>query len=129
MKTQKQVDKYFDKKSSSKKSKSQNKFKNKSQIIIEQYRKPEIPEDKLYMIDKVARLRAKEGRFGIDHSEILNFEFEMANKNRDDHMNHLVYKNTLSSNRGYNTSSQTEEWDKENSYKMLSSQTLLQRLS
>jgi hypothetical protein len=47
------------------------------------------------MIDKVVRLRGKEGRFGLDHSEIMNFEFEMANKTREDHMNFLVYKSPL----------------------------------
>lgn len=44
------------------------------------------------MIDKVVRLRGLQGRFGVDHSEILNYEFEVANKNRSDHMNRLVYK-------------------------------------
>ncbi len=28
----------------------------------------------------------------MDHSEVLNFEFELANKARADHMNTLVYK-------------------------------------
>ena len=37
-------------------------------------------------------MRGKSGRFGVDHSEILNYELELANKDRDDHMNHLVYK-------------------------------------
>lgn len=44
------------------------------------------------MIDKVVRIRGLKGRFGVDHSEILNYEFEMANKQRADHMNRLVYK-------------------------------------
>jgi len=44
------------------------------------------------MIDKVVRLRTMQGRFGVDHSEILNYEFEMANKHKTDHMNHLVHK-------------------------------------
>lgn len=44
------------------------------------------------MIDKVVRMRGQKGRFGVDHSEILNFEFELANKTRSDHMNRLVYK-------------------------------------
>ena len=44
------------------------------------------------MIDKVARIRAQRGRFGVDHSEILNYEFEVANKHRSDYMNRLVYK-------------------------------------
>jgi len=44
------------------------------------------------MIDKVVRMRGLKGRFGVDHSEILNYEFEIANKNRSDHMNKLAYK-------------------------------------
>ena len=44
------------------------------------------------MIEKVARKRALEGRYGVDHSEVLNFEYEQANKERADHMNTLVYK-------------------------------------
>ena len=46
----------------------------------------------MYLIDKVVRMRGKDGRFGVDHSEILNYELELANKQRDQHMNHLVYK-------------------------------------
>jgi hypothetical protein len=64
---------------------------------MELYEKPEIPQDKVYMIDKVVRLRTQEGKFGVDHSEILNFEFEMANKQRSDHLNYLVYKNNYAS--------------------------------
>jgi len=44
------------------------------------------------MIDKVARMRGQHGRFGIDHSELLNYELEQTNKVRDDYMNLLVYK-------------------------------------
>lgn len=47
------------------------------------------------MIDKVSRIRGKQGRFGVDHSEILNFELEVANKDRFDHMNKLVYKDSF----------------------------------
>tara|TARA_B110000285_G_C14934189_1_gene518755 strand:- start:423 stop:650 length:228 start_codon:yes stop_codon:yes gene_type:complete len=47
----------------------------------------------MYLIDKVVRMRGTNGRFGVDHSEILNYELELANRARDDHMNHLVYKN------------------------------------
>ena len=39
-------------------------------------------------------MRGKQGRFGVDHSEILNYELELANKARDEHMNLLVYKDT-----------------------------------
>lgn len=46
----------------------------------------------MYMIDKVVRMRGQDGRFGIDHSELLNFELHKTNKERDDHMNWLVYK-------------------------------------
>ena len=44
------------------------------------YEKPKITFDQNYMIDKVVRIRTQQGKFGVDHSEILNFEFEMANK-------------------------------------------------
>jgi hypothetical protein len=37
-------------------------------------------------------MRVLQGRFGVDHSEILNYEYELANKERNDHMNTLVYK-------------------------------------
>jgi hypothetical protein len=33
----------------------------------------------------------------MDHSEIMNYEFEQANKNREDHMNMLVYKSGIPS--------------------------------
>jgi hypothetical protein len=46
----------------------------------------------MYLIDKVVRMRGSNGRFGVDHSEILNYELELANRARDDHMNHLVYR-------------------------------------
>lgn len=59
---------------------------------MEEFKQPDVPTEKLYMIDKVVRLRGLQGRFGVDHSEILNYEFEIANKNRTDHMNRLVYK-------------------------------------
>ena len=48
----------------------------------------------MYIIDKVVRKRGQDGRFGVDHSEVLNYELELANKDRDDHMNYLVYKNS-----------------------------------
>lgn len=69
-----------------------NKYKTKSQIIMQEYEKPLITEDRLYLIDKVVRIRGCNGRFGVDHSEILNYELELANKQRDEHMNQLVYK-------------------------------------
>lgn len=59
---------------------------------MDQYEKPTLTEDKMYLIDKVVRMRAIDGRFGVDHSEVLNYELELANHARDDHMNHLVYK-------------------------------------
>ncbi len=37
-------------------------------------------------------MRGQHGRFGIDHSELLNYELEQTNKPRDDYMNLLVYK-------------------------------------
>ena len=61
-------------------------------MLVEEYQNPNVTDDKLYVIDKVVRLRALQGRYGVDHSEVLNFEFEQAIKARQDHMNLLVYK-------------------------------------
>ena len=69
-----------------------NKYKTRSQLIMDEYQRPNITEDKIYLIDKVVRMRGRTGRFGVDHSEILNYELELANQQRDTHMNQLVYK-------------------------------------
>ena len=65
-------------------------FKSVGEVISEQYTRANIPESRLYIIDKVVRMRGQHGRFGIDHSELLNYELEQTNKPRDDHMNWLV---------------------------------------
>lgn len=67
-------------------------FKTPGEVISDCYARSALPESRLYMIDKVVRMRGQHGRFGIDHSELLNYELEQTNKNRDDHMNWLVYK-------------------------------------
>ena len=36
-----------------------NKYKTRSQLIMEQYENPTVTEDKLYLIDKVVRMRGK----------------------------------------------------------------------
>lgn len=35
-----------------------------------------VKEDRIYMIDKVVRMRGKIGRMGVDRSELLNYEIE-----------------------------------------------------
>ena len=64
----------------------------------------------------------------MDHSEILNYEFEMANKARTDHMNLLVYKSLPYSTNGNDQTSESGEWDKENAGR-LTSTTLFKRLA
>ena len=72
--------------------KKNSKYKEVGEVISDSYARAEITDSKLYMIDKVVRMRTQHGRFGIDHSELLNYELEQTNKPRDDHMNWLVYK-------------------------------------
>lgn len=101
MKTDKAVDKHLQKKKAKEMGKCETKtlldikntkYKPIGEIISEQYSRSQIPEGRLYMIDKVVRMRGQHGRFGIDHSELLNYELEQTNKPRDDYMNLLVYK-------------------------------------
>lgn len=96
---------------------------------MEEFHNPDLTSDKLYMIDKVVRMRGLKGRFGVDHSEILNFEFEVANKDRLDHMNKLVYKDVYnpSLDTANNYFTQYDEGDKENG--QISSTLLFHRLS
>lgn len=68
------------------------KYKSRSDLLIEEYQHPSVADERLYVIDKVVRLRGLQGRYGVDHSEVLNYEFEMANKERANHMDLLVYK-------------------------------------
>lgn len=49
---------------------------------MEEYVDPTLADERLYVIDKAVRKRGLEGRYGVDHSEILNYEFEQANKQR-----------------------------------------------
>jgi len=81
------------------------------------------------MIDKVVRLRGLQGRFGLDHSEIMNYEFEQANKQREEHMNYLVYKSQMSEGRCSRSHIEGEEWNKENKQGKLTSTVLFKRLS
>ena len=73
-------------------------FKSVGEVISEQYTRANIPESRMYIIDKVVRMRGQHGRFGIDHSELLNYELEQTNKPRDDHMNWLVAGYTQGNN-------------------------------
>lgn len=43
----------------------------------------ELPEETVYLIDKVVRLRAKAGPIGIDNSELINMEMEEEFKARN----------------------------------------------
>ena len=99
MKSEKNVDKHLKKKKDSEFGRAplksaleikNSKFKSVGEVISEQYTRASIPEHRLYIIDKVVRMRGQHGRFGIDHSELLNYELEQTNKPRDDHMNWLV---------------------------------------
>lgn len=71
---------------------SSTKYSEPLSVISRQYNRAEVPDDRLYMIDKVARMRLMHDRFGIDHSEVLNYEIDQTNRPRDDYMNSLVYK-------------------------------------
>lgn len=71
---------------------SSTKYSEPLSVISRQYKRAEVPDDRLYMIDKVARMRLMHDRFGIDHSEVLNYEIDQTNRPRDDYMNSLVYK-------------------------------------
>lgn len=71
------------------------KYMNMKEAVARQFARAEVPADRIYMIDKVARMRVLHARFGIDHSEMFNFEIEQANKARDQHQEWLVNKTKI----------------------------------
>ena len=85
MKADKIITKHADKRKSCEMGRAANKtllevknarYKQIGEVISEQYSRSQLPEARLYMIDKVVRMRGQHGRFGIDHSELLNYELE-----------------------------------------------------
>lgn len=98
-----------------------------AEVISDQFARQEIPEHRLYMIDKVVRMRSQYGRFGIDHSELLNYELELTNKPRDDHMNWLVQKREPF--KGVSISDASTEHDSGKKPPMNVSQILFNRLN
>ena len=59
----------------------------------------------------------------------MNYEFEQANKQREEHMNYLVYKSQMSEGRYSRSHIEGEEWNKENKQGKLTSTVLFKRLS
>jgi hypothetical protein len=52
----------------------------------------ELPQETLYLIDKVVRQKAKAGPIGIDNSEFINIEIEQEYKEKNKYINNLSYK-------------------------------------
>ena len=51
-----------------------------------------LPQETLYLIDKVVRQKAKAGPIGIDNSEFINIEIEQEYKEKNKYINNLSYK-------------------------------------
>lgn len=50
----------------------------------------ELPQETLYLIDKVVRQKARAGPIGIDNSEFINIEIEEEFKEKNTHIQKLV---------------------------------------
>lgn len=48
-------------------------FEQSDEVLLSQI---ELPQETLYLIDKVVRLKAKQGPIGVDNSELINMEME-----------------------------------------------------
>jgi hypothetical protein len=60
--------------------------------ILEDGKIPDInlPNDTVYLIDKVVRKRAREGPIGVDNSELINLEMEREFKDKNQHILNLA---------------------------------------
>ena len=50
----------------------------------------ELPEETVYIIDKVVRQRTKAGPIGVDNSELINLEVEDEFKSKNQYLENLV---------------------------------------
>lgn len=50
----------------------------------------ELPQETIYLIDKVVRQKAKAGPIGIDNSEFINIEIEEEFKEKNQYIQNLV---------------------------------------
>ncbi len=50
----------------------------------------ELPQETIYLIDKVVRQKAKAGPIGIDNSEFINIEIEEEFKEKNQYLQNLV---------------------------------------
>jgi hypothetical protein len=86
----------------------------------------ELPQETLYLIDKVVRQKAKAGPIGIDNSEFINIEIEDEFRQKNQYLQNLVeggHKKTTEDED--DSDNETHEGNKENQ----NNQRLLDRLS
>ena len=89
----------------------------------------ELPEETMYVIDKVVRQKAKAGPIGIDNSEFINIEIEEEFKEKNQYLQNLVdgynKKKTINHDENKEETDEDEDDNKENQH----NQRLLDRLS
>lgn len=88
----------------------------------------ELPQETIYLIDKVVRQKSKAGPIGVDNSEFINIEMEEEVKEKNQYIQKLVdgYGKKNDAKRTANDDSDEEDDDnKENQH----NQRLLDRLS
>ncbi|CDW72040.1 UNKNOWN [Stylonychia lemnae] len=83
----------------------------------------ELPQETLYLIDKVVRSRAKTGPIGVDNSELINIELEQDFRNKNQYIENLVNGGKKQGNQIHQST--TNQEDKEN----IDNQKLLDRLT
>ena len=87
----------------------------------------ELPQETIYLIDKVVRQKARAGPIGIDNSEFINIEIEEEFKEKNTHIQKLVdgYKTKETQHHSDDDTLEDEDGNKENQH----NQRLLDRLS
>ena len=80
----------------------------------------ELPQETIYLIDKVVRQKAKAGPIGIDNSEFINIEIEEEFKEKNQYIQNLVdgyKKKTITQNEDEGAiTTQDDDGNKENQH-------------
>jgi len=84
----------------------------------------DLPQETLYLIDKVVRQKAKAGPIGVDNSEFINIEIEQEYKEKNKYINNLSIKH-----RRDEATLEAEEQEEDDNKENHNNQRLFDRLS
>eukprot|EP00347_Sterkiella_histriomuscorum_P011660 403371604 len=89
----------------------------------------ELPQETIYLIDKVVRLKAKTGPIGVDNSELINIELEQEFKQKNQYIEGLMHHGGNKKPQDQMTMTTQEQQQQYEDKENIQNQRLLERLT